>query len=201
LSIILGLIDGFAKLRLWIGRLVTAVMMVEMACITFQAARGVPSHYNTDTALDAVIFGAMGFGIGLNTVLDSVVFGLMVLVPLASVPVGVLWGIRFGLVLFIAAGFEGGTMILNQAHTIGAADGTPGIPWFNWSRQHGDYRVAHFVGLHALQVLPAVGLVLDKLVPSQLARSIAVSAAAAALAWLMWAQTQLAAAGKPFFPL
>lgn len=201
LSIILGLIDGFEKMRSWIGRCVMALMLVEQAAITFQAARAVTSHYNTETGMDGLIFAAMGLGIGLNTILDSLVFGLMVLVPLESVPVGVLWGIRFGLMMFIAAGFEGGTMIMNQAHTIGAADGSPGIPWFNWSREHGDYRVAHFIGLHALQILPAVGLVADRLVKSNVVRAGVVTAAAGGLAWLMWAQTQLAAAGKPFLKM
>jgi len=201
LSIILGLIDGFDKMRLWIGRSVAGLMLLEQAAITLQAARGVTSHYNTDTAIDGLIFGAMGMGIGLNTVLDSLVFGLIVLVPLASVPTGVLWGIRFGLVMFIAAGFEGGTMIMNQAHSVGAPDGSPGIPWANWSREHGDYRVAHFIGLHSLQILPMIGLIVDRLSKSNVVRAIAVSAVAAALAWLMWMQTQLAASGKPFMKL
>jgi hypothetical protein len=201
LSVILGLIDGFDKMRLWIGRSVTTVMIIEMACVTFQAARGVTSHYNTDTPLDGMIFAVMGLGIAINTFLDSLVFGLMVLVPLQSVPTGVLWGIRFGLALFIAASYEGSIMILNQAHTIGAPDGTPGIPWFNWSKQYGDYRVAHFIGLHGLQVLPAIGLLADRATKSNLVRALLVTTAAAAMAWLMWTQTQLAAAGKPFMKL
>ena len=201
LSIILGLIEGFDKMRLWIGRSVAGLMLLEQACITLQAARGVTSHYNIDTSMDATIFTVMGIAIALNTALDSVVFGLIVLVPLAKVPTGVLWGIRFGLMMFIAAGFEGGTMILKQAHTVGAPDGSPGIPWANWSREHGDYRVAHFIGLHSLQILPIVGLIVDKLSKSNVVRAIAVSVAAAALAWLMWLQTQLAAAGKPFMKL
>jgi hypothetical protein len=199
LSIILGLIDGFEKMRVWIGRLVTVVMLVEQTAITLQAARGVTSHYNTATSFDGLIFAAMGIGIGVNTVLASLVFGLMVLVPLATVPTGVLWGIRFGLMMFIAAGFEGGTMILNQAHTVGGPDGGPGIPVANWSTKFGDYRVAHFIGLHALQILPAVGLLVDRFTPSNLVRGLTVVVVSAALGWLMWVQTQLAAAGKPFW--
>jgi hypothetical protein len=49
-----------------------------------------------------------------------------------------------------------------MSHTIGGADGDAGLPILNWSRKYGDPRIAHFIGMHALQVLPLASYYLIK---------------------------------------
>jgi hypothetical protein len=56
----------------------------------------------------------------------------------------------------LAGARVGVRMTIVGAHTVGGLDGGLGIPMTGWSRQHGDLRVPHFIGLHAIQALALI---------------------------------------------
>jgi hypothetical protein len=160
-----------------IGWGVAASMVVEQAVIFVQAARGTTSHYNVATALDGALFGLMGVFIVVNTVLA----GWAVVLVWRHRPRGAasyVWGARLGLLVFWVGSVLGGFMIHNHQHTVGAPDGGPGLPGLGWSTAAGDLRLAHFLGMHALQALPLLGWALGGLRPR---RGVALLAGGAAL--------------------
>jgi hypothetical protein len=78
----------------------------------------------------------------------------------------------------------GGEMTTAGAHSIGGVDGGPGVPVSGWSREHGDLRVPHFIGLHAIQALALVAVGLGRWRRPETVRSRALLAAAASYATL-----------------
>jgi hypothetical protein len=169
-------------------RWATVVAMIsEMALIGMQAARGTTSHYNIATVFDAAVFSTMGLMIMVNTV-AAVCLLLLFCPPLPALPRAYAWGIRLGLLVFVLGSLEAMVMILRQAHTVGLPDGGPGLPLVNWSTRGGDLRIAHLLGLHALQVFPLVGFLLGRHGRgSGLAPLVAfVAVYVAAFGWLFW---------------
>lgn len=169
LCAILGCIRRRPRLVRIVGTGTALVLIVEIAIILFQAARGTTSHFNHTTRLDGFLFNAMGVSIFVLWALGVWTAGALFRQPMRDPALE--WGLRYGLVIAALGGLLGAAMIVprpvpvpghpllrhSSAHTVGAPDGGPGLPVVNWSRQHGDLRVAHFLGLHGLQLLPLLG--------------------------------------------
>ena len=129
----------------------------EQWAITSQALRGELSHFNRSSAYDLVVFILMGVFIMLFTLWTAYIAILFFRQRRFRIPRASVWGIRAGLVCFVVFSLLGGYISYLSRHTVGAVDGGPGLPFINWSRAAGDLRVAHFLGLHGLQVLPLLG--------------------------------------------
>lgn len=138
---------------------VAITMLVEIIAISGQAARGVRSHFNLSSPLNGMIFGVMGLAITINTLAAAYV-ALKFWILGAPLPAPYLLGIRFGFSIFVLATMEGFVMAGRLAHSVHVPDGGPGLPFVNWSTRGGDLRIAHFLGMHALQILPLLGYAL-----------------------------------------
>ncbi len=151
-----------ARLTKWFSWMLIAVLGFELVYIFLKAAEGQLSHFNIATPFAGIMYAAMGIAISLLTLCTAYVGYLFFKKPFPSLAPAYLWGIRLGILLFVIFAFEGGIMAAKLTHTVGAADGSPGLPLTNWSTQFGDLRVAHFVGMHALQILPLYGFYRSK---------------------------------------
>nr|WSW63489.1 hypothetical protein OG513_35700 [Streptomyces sp. NBC_00998] len=155
----------------WAGIVVVAASVLEMAIIVGQVVRGKRSHFNTETSTDAALYSLMGTTVvvlWLATLLMAVVLWRQPLADRATQ-----WAIRLGTVIGLA-GLSVGFMMTQPtadqsagritgaagAHSVGTADGGPHLPVTGWESTGGDLRIAHFVGMHALQVLPLLALAL-----------------------------------------
>ena len=171
-------------------------MSYEQVAITMQAARETTSHYHNESNFGAIVFALMGLGVALNTTMGAIVF-LLFMFTWEKGKEAYLAGIRIGLLVFLLGSAEGAVMIGSNAHTVGAPDGGPGWWPLFWSTVAGDLRVAHFIGIHGIQVLPLTGFLLDRKVKSLWFRYIAIVAVGSAYALLAIAAYQTAMQGRP----
>jgi hypothetical protein len=154
-------------LAIW---LMVSTMIIEMVCIAGQAGRGVLSHFNIQTPMDGAIFNIMAIAIGVNTIAVGMIAWLFFqesFIAGITLEPAYIWAIRLSFGIFIVASLQGYLMGARLQHSVGAPDGTLGLPLLNWSRSVGDLRVAHFIGLHAIQILPLFGFFLAQRLSSQ----------------------------------
>jgi hypothetical protein len=175
LAWIFGWLTDWPRVRRVAGWTTAMVFVLEVAIIDAQAWRGTTSHFNVSTTLDMVLFSVMGAAILAQTAVSVAVAVALWRQRFADRTLG--WALRLGMTLTIAGAMTGplmtrptqaqladaranGRITIAGAHSVGGPDGGPGLPVTGWSREHGDVRVPHFIGLHAIQALAliAVGL-------------------------------------------
>ncbi len=142
----------------WTGSVIVLASLVEMVIITGQAYRGSRSHFNADTAFDAALFSLMGATVGVIYV-ATLAIGIMLLRTRGLDRV-VASSLRLAVFVSLIGMSVGFLLVANGGHSVGVPDGGPGLPLLNWSTTGGDLRIGHFVGMHALQVLPLLAVVL-----------------------------------------
>ncbi len=132
----------------------------EIIYIAWQASRGQLSHFNVSTSFYSFMYSMMALAATIATLATAYIGILFLINNFPELPVHYVWSIRLGIFVFVIFAFEGFVMGSRMTHTIGGADGGVGIPTLNWSTKFGDPRIAHFIGMHALQVLPILSFYL-----------------------------------------
>ncbi len=130
------------------------IFIFENGYVFFQAAKGQLSHFNVSTPVYAVLYSGMAMAITVLTLYTAYIGILFFKNDFPELPIYYVWSIRLGILIFVIFAFEGFVMGSKLTHTIGGAIGGQGLPLVNWSTKFGDPRIAHFIGMHALQVLP-----------------------------------------------
>ncbi|GLK80426.1 hypothetical protein [Methylopila turkensis] len=178
----------------WSVRATYGLFAFELGYITFQAARGEPSHFNVDGPAHAALYGAMGV---------AATMILLAALPLAleiarrprpgadpAMAFAAALGLGLTVVLGVATGFAIGA---NLGHAVGVK--ASGLPLLGWSRTSGDLRAAHFFGMHAAQALP---LLAAALAAAGVRRKRWIALGGAAITGATIAVLAQALAGRPF---
>jgi hypothetical protein len=167
-AFMLSYMHHFRRLLKVVGRILALGLMIEIILIDLQAARHTTSHFNQTTNFDKSVYAAMGITIGVIFLSTIVLYVASCFEEFTDHVLG--RAIRYGLALALAGMSVGALMTLPTpqqlaeansgrdpghigAHTIGAPDGGKSLPGIGWSADHGDLRIAHFLGLHAMQIL------------------------------------------------
>ena len=116
---------------------------------------GQASHYNVGDAFHATMYTLMGAGALALTATQPWLATLIWRHGRRDIAPAYRLAVLLGLVLTFVLG-AGVGILLGGAQPAGG----PGLPIVGWSRVGGDLRVAHFIGIHAGQVLPLAGVAL-----------------------------------------
>jgi hypothetical protein len=205
LAWVFNLLPEWPRTRRVVGWVTAVVMVLEVGIIDLQAWRGTTSHFNFRTPLDGALFSIMGLAIVGQTLTSIAVAVALWRQRFEDRALG--WALRLGMIVTIFGASTGGLMTrptaaqladvraagratIVGAHTVGAPDGGRGLPGTGWSLEHGDLRIPHFLGLHAVQVLPLFALVIRRRRSTERGRLrlmlVAASSYASLFAMLLW---------------
>jgi hypothetical protein len=183
---------------------VVSSVTIEMLCLAAQAWRSGLPHTGGNLA-DALISQGTTLMVSVNT---AIILWIMVLFCGKREWIGLtdramVAAIRCGIVIFLIGNAVGGYMLARGSHTVGTADGGPGLPFLNWSTIAGDLRISHFIGIHGIQIVPLFALVLWQMTPRLRLkqRVVAVYVMGALVLCGMTATFVQAALGHPLLPI
>lgn len=160
LAWMLSLLPRRSRVAEWSATILVATSLAEIVAIVTQVVRGQTSHYNESSPLNAALWQVMSISIMVLFVAHLAI-GVVVLrqrIPDRVAAHAVRWGLGLSLL-----GLGAAVPMVQPAqygHSVGVPDGGPGLPVVGWSTTGGDLRIGHFVGLHALQALPLLALLL-----------------------------------------
>jgi hypothetical protein len=138
------------------------LLSTEIILIIFQASRGKISHFNQEDATGVMIFSTMALAVTifmLHTAYIAILFFTQEKFAASEI---LIFAIQLSLIITVVFAFEGFAMGSLMKHTVGAEDGNAGLPIVNWNKSYGDLRVAHFFGMHALQLIPIASVLIAK---------------------------------------
>lgn len=205
-SWLIGQLQRFQRVAWWAGTISAILLLIELVIITGAAAAGITSHFNVSTPFNTVLWSIMAASIGTLWVATFVVSIILFRNPLGdrartlAIRAGALIALAGMALAFLMTGPTAAQLDdwqgIAGAHTVGLADGGPGLPLLGWSTVAGDLRIPHFIGMHALQAIP-LALILIELAARRIAvlrdvdvryRLVAIVSAAyvAVLAVLTW---------------
>jgi len=111
--------------------------------------------------------------------------------------------IRYSILIFLVGNAIGGYMLARGSHTVGASDSAAGLPFVNWSTIGGDLRIAHFIAIHAIQIVPLFAYILSQMspIPTVKHRRMAIAVLAIAVSVAVGGTFVQAALGHPLLAI
>lgn len=161
MAILLQYVNNVKKIKIYSWGAVVS-MSFEQLAITFQALRGQQSHFNTANSFGVELFWMMGVFILTITLWTAYILYVFIKQKEYTCSPALTLSIKLGLALFIIFSLFGGYISGLRGHTVNTLDGGEGLFFLNWSTLFGDLRVAHFFGIHSLQIIPLFGFAIAK---------------------------------------